>query len=68
LSSTAQKPTGTDALIEVMEKWGESEPKALLVVWTDEDGNISVHTLGACTQAIGLAAYAKKYLLRWLLK
>lgn len=59
-------PSGTQLLIEVMEEFGDCEPKHIVVVWTDQDGNL--HTDANCghTQLVGLMEYAKYESLRHL--
>jgi len=51
--------TGSDLMIEVMGRFNEGEPQAVMVVWTDENGDVCCKTNCSHTQSIGMAEYAK---------
>jgi hypothetical protein len=54
----AEQKSGTELLISTLEKFSEGEPLAVLVVWTDVDGNLWMDKNCLNSQGIGLAAYA----------
>ena len=58
--------TGTDVLIKAMEEFGNSEPTAVMVVFSSQNGDMDI--LSNCSQltTIGLAEYAKDRCLRQL--
>jgi hypothetical protein len=59
---------GTEMLIEAMGRWGDhSEPTAVLLVYTDAAGEVWMKTNCPHTQAVGMAEYAKHFLLATLL-
>jgi hypothetical protein len=58
--------TSTEFFVETMESWGKhGEPKAILVIFTDEAGDITV-TGNNCSYShgMGLAMYALEHLRR----
>lgn len=60
--------TGTETLINVMEKFGQyGEPEAVLIVWTDTNGDVCIKTNCANTHTVGMAEYAKTFALKILL-
>lgn len=61
--------TGTEMLINVMEKFGQhGEPEAVLVVWTDTSGDVCIKTNCGHTHTVGMAEYAKTFALQILLQ
>lgn len=59
--------TATEVLINAMDSLKGGEALAMLIVWTDENGDLSVRTSCVSSHAIGLAKYAEAYLLNSLL-
>lgn len=59
--------TATEVLIDTMNSLQSSEATAILIVWTDENGNLNVRTSCVSSHAIGLARYAEAYLLNSIL-
>jgi hypothetical protein len=60
--------TGTEMLIDVMSKFGEhGEPIAVMVVWTDENGDICIKTNCVHSHTVGMAEYAKHFALATIL-
>jgi hypothetical protein len=61
--------TGMETLISVMEKFGQhGEPEAILIVWTDTNGDVCIKTNCSHTQTVGMARYAEAYALKTLLE
>ena len=59
--------TGTEMLINVMEKFGQhGEPEAVLVVWTDTNGDVCIKSNCGHTHTVGMAEYAKHFALQVL--
>ena len=67
-----QEPTdtnGTEMLMKIMSRFGEhGEPLAMLVVYTDVNGDVWMKTNCVLTHAIGLAAYAQTNVLNTLMQ
>jgi hypothetical protein len=60
---------GTDMLMKILERFGEhGEPLAVLVVYTDVNGDVWMKTNCVHTHAIGLADYAKHNVLQAMIK
>lgn len=51
--------TASETLIEVMSRFSEAEPIAVLIVWTDENGDACCKSNCGHTQTIGMAQYAQ---------
>lgn len=52
--------SGTEMLVKIMSRFGEhGEPLAMLVVYTDTNGDVWMKTNCTHTHAIGLATYAQ---------
>lgn len=52
--------SGTEMLMEVLGRFGEEgEPLAMLVVYTDVNGDVAMKTNCTHTHAVGLATYAQ---------
>lgn len=51
--------TGTELLIAALDRLKESEPEAMLIIWTDENGDISILSNAPNSHIIGLGEYAK---------
>lgn len=50
--------TGTETLAKVISRFGiQGEPRALLVVWTDNNGCVNLKTNCENTHAIGMGIY-----------
>ena len=61
--------SGTELLIEIMSRFSETEPRAVVVVWTDDSDSVNMKTNSiGCTQAIGLMEYAKHNALRGIFR
>lgn len=60
--------TGTELLIEILERFGESEPTSVLVVWGNENDDICMKSNCLSTATIGLAEYAKHNALEGIFK
>ena len=59
---------GTEMLINVLEKFGQhGEPEAVLLVWTDTNGDVWIKTNCANTHTVGMARYAEAFALQILL-
>lgn len=59
---------GTEMLMTIMERFGEfGEPLAMLIVYTDINGDVWMKTNCTNTHAAGLAAYAQANVLRAIL-
>jgi hypothetical protein len=55
---------GTEMLMTVLERFGEfGEPLAMLIVYTDVNGDVWMKTNCTHTHAVGLATYAKENIL-----
>lgn len=59
--------TASETLIEVMSRFQNAEPEAVLIVWTDADGEVCCRSNCSHTKTIGLAEYAKALALATLL-
>ena len=52
--------TATETLMEAMNQFGDSEPKECLIIWTDENGDISwSSTTGSLVLKKGLVDYMR---------
>jgi hypothetical protein len=59
--------TGMETLINVLEKFGDyGEPVAILIVWTDTNGDVRIKTNCGHTHTVGMAEYAKNFALQVL--
>lgn len=58
--------SATEVLIDAMDSLKSGEATAMLIVWTDENGNLSIRTSCVSSHAIGLATYAKEFLVKGL--
>lgn len=67
MAYTWQEPdnaSGTEMLMKIMTRFGEhGEPLAMLVVYTDVNGDVWMKTNCTHTHAIGLATYAQQNVL-----
>ena len=55
--------TGTETLIAAMEEFGQSEPKAVVVIYANEDGEVLISgNTGKC-MALGLIETGKAIIL-----
>jgi hypothetical protein len=54
-------------MIEVMGRFQNAEPVSVLIVWTDDDGGVSIKTNCGHTQTIGMARYAEAVAMNTLL-
>lgn len=59
--------SATEVLIDAMDSLKAGEALAMLIVWTDENGNLSIRMSCTSSHAIGLAVYAKDFLMQGLL-
>jgi hypothetical protein len=60
----AIKQTGTEVLVRAMEDFGVSEPRAVVVLYTNEDDDVVCHTNVKRVEAVGLLEVAKDLVLR----
>ncbi len=51
--------TSSELLIDALTKFGDSEPNGILIIWTDEDGNVQMTANTTYAHAMGMAEYAK---------
>jgi hypothetical protein len=51
--------TSTDLLMKAMEKFGDSEPVACLIIWTDINGDIQFASNSPMSHIMGMCEYAK---------
>lgn len=60
-----ENKTGTEVLMQTITSFEEhGEPVAILIVWTDENGCITLRTNSLNHNVIGLAEYAKQSAIR----
>lgn len=51
--------TSSELLIDTLTKFGTSEPTGVVVIWTDEAGDIAVVSNCAMSSVMGMTEYAK---------
>jgi len=51
--------TGTDLIVEVAGKLQDGEATGMLIVWTNEHGELQLQSNCCHTHALGLAEYAR---------
>lgn len=51
--------TCTDILIETLEDFGQSEPQYVLIIFNDDEGNITIKGNPPASMAVGMTEYAK---------
>lgn len=54
--------SATSILMEVMEEFGDAEPEDFLAIWTNKSGEIVIKSNCRKARALGLAAYADKWI------
>jgi hypothetical protein len=60
--------TASETMIEVMSRFQKAEPLDVLIVWTDEEGGVSVKSNCTHTRTIGMAKYAEALAMNTLLE
>lgn len=58
------KRSSTDILMNALEEFGKSEAKSVMVIWTDEAGDVCICSNATRTQGLGFCAYVKESIIR----
>lgn len=59
VETSERQKTASQLLIEVMEGFGESEPRGILVLYTNEAGELNITANVGRSESIGLLEIAK---------